>query len=241
MYQLNRGLLGVSLAMLLFFAPCALGQGSVGINMSSGGPYVMNGVYVGAYSATVNGQASQIICDDWSHDTYLNESWTANVTNFSNLSSSTQPIWSSKSGASTLYADAAWLATQMFVPANQNNNAQGYLAYALWSLFNPSALNGLSTSQLAGVNAWLAKIPAGLTPSQFANFFIYTPDLSKSITCGGGSCPTAPPQEFLGFISAPEGGAALLYLLLAAASCFGAIVLRHRRQAYVTAGVRYRT
>jgi hypothetical protein len=234
MYRVNRGLLGVGLAMLMFLVPCALGQGSVGINMSSGGPYVMNGVYVGPYSATVNGQASQIICDDWAHDTYLNESWTANVTNFSNLGSSSLPMWLGKSGASTLYADAAWLATQMLLPANQSTSAEGYLAYALWSLFNPNALNGLSASQMAGVNSWLYKIPAGLTPSQYANFFIYTPDLSKSITCGGGNCPTAPPQEFLGFISAPEGGAALLYLLLAAASCFGAIVLRQRRQASVS-------
>jgi hypothetical protein len=232
MYRANRGLLGVSLAMLLVVVPCAFGQASVGITMNSGGPYVMNGVYVGAYSATVNGQSAQIICDDWADNTYLNESWTANVTNFSNLGSSKTPMWGKS--ASTLYADAAWLATQMFVPANQNTNTQGYLAYALWSLFNPSALNGLSSSQLAGVNSWLGKIPGGLTPSQFANFFIYTPDLTKSITCSGGPCPTAPPQEFLGF-TVPEGGAAALYLLMAAFSCFGTIVVRHRQQASVAA------
>jgi len=193
----------------------------------------MNGVYVGAYNATVNGQSAQIICDDFSDDTYLNESWTANVTNFSKLTSSNLPLWSGNKNASTLYADAAWLATQMLAPANQNTNEQGYLAYALWSLFNPSALNGLSSSQLKGVNYWLGLIPSGLTPSQYANFLIYTPDLTKSITCDGGNCPTpGPPQEFLGF-SVPEGGSALLYLLLAAVSCFGAIVLRYRRQAYI--------
>jgi len=228
MDRLNRGVVGVGLAMLLFLVPCALGQGSVGISMSTGDQYSMNGVYVGPYNATVNGQATQIICDDFSHDTYLNESWTANVTNFSNLSSSSTPMWTSQSNSSTLYAEAAWLATQMFKPANENNSTEGYLAYALWSLFNPNALKGLSTSQLQGVNYWLSMIPAGLTPSQFANFFIYTPDLTKSITCGSGSCPTAPPQEFLGFISAPEGGSALLYLLLAALSCFGAVSLRRR-------------
>ncbi len=232
MCRANRSLLGVGLAILLFFVPGALGQASVGITMNSGGPYVMNGVYVGSYTATVNGQSSQIICDDWSDSTYLNESWTAKVTNFSNLGSSKTPMWSGQTNASTLYADAAWLATQMFVPANQNTNTQGYLAYALWSLFNPSALNGLSSSQLAGVDAWLSKIPNGLTPSQFANFFIYTPNLSQPITCGGSSCPSAPPQEFLGF-TVPEGGPALPYLLLAALACFGAIALRHRRQTSV--------
>ena len=233
MVGVNRGLYGIGLAMLLLVAPFAFGQGSVGINMNNGGPYVMNGVYVGAYNATVNGQSSKIICDDFSDDTYLNESWTANVTSFSNLGSSKTPMWTSQNNSSTLYADAAWLATQMLAPANQSNNVQGYLAYALWSLFNPNALKGLSSTQLGGVNYWLSMIPAGLTPSQYANFFIYTPDLTKSITCGGGNCPTAPPQEFLGFVSAPEGGAALLYLLLAAASCFAAIAVRHRRQANV--------
>ncbi|MGA8151640.1 MAG: hypothetical protein WB952_11870 [Terriglobales bacterium] len=234
MYRANRGLLGVGLAMLLVVVvPCAFGQGSVGISMSDGGPYTMNGVYVGQYDATVNGTPAQIICDDFSHDTYLNESWTANVTNFSNLGSSTTPMWSGKSNALTLYADAAWLATQMTMSANKNNSTEGYLAYALWSLFNPSALNGLSSSQLKGVNYWLGMIPGGLTPSQYANFFIYTPDLTKPITCGGGTCPTAPPQEFLGF-SVPEGGAPMLYLLLAAFACFGAIALRHRRHEYVS-------
>ena len=201
--------------------------------MIDGGPYSMNGVYVGPYNATVNGQTSHIICDDFADDTYSNESWTANVTTFSNLGSSNTPMWSSKLGASTLYADAAWLATQMSKPANQNKYTEGYLAYALWSLFNPNALNGLSSSQLQGVDNWLSQIPSGLTPSQYANFFIYTPDLSKSITCGGGTCATAPPQEFLGF-KVPEGGSALLYLLLAAVTCFGAMILRHRRQAFVS-------
>jgi len=239
MSQGKRGLWGAGLAMLLFFVPCAVGQGSASINMNNGGPYSMNGVYVGPYNATVNGQSAQIICDDWAHDTYQNESWTANVTNFSNLGSSQVPMWSGQSGASTLYADAAWLATQMVSTEKQTglsqtqiNNTEGYLAYALWSLFNPNALNGLNSSQLQGVDAVLSSIPNGLTPSQYANFFIYTPDLSQPITCNGGNCPTHPPQEFLGF-TVPEGGSALLYLLLAAVSCFGAIVLRHRRQMYV--------
>ena len=62
--------------------------------------------------------------------------------------------------------------------------------------------------------------------------------MTKSITCGGGTCPTAPPQEFLGF-TVPEGGPVLLYLLLAAVSCFGGIVLRHRRQANVVREITY--
>jgi len=230
MYQANRGFLWVGLAILLVLAPCAFGQGSVSLSLTSGGPYTMNGVYVGPYTGTVNGHSAQIICDDYSHDSYVNESWTANVTSMSNLSSSSTPMWSSKSNSSTLYADAAYLASEMFDSKNQSSSAEGALAFALWSLFNPNALNGLNSTQLAAVQAVLNGIPAGLTPGQYANFFIYTPDLSKPITCNGGTCPTAPPQEFFGFISAPEGGSAISYLLLAGLSCFGAIWVRSRRQ-----------
>jgi len=224
----NRGLWAGLASLLLFLTPCAFGQGSVNINLTSGGPYVMNGVYVGPYSATVNGQSTQIICDDFSHDSYVGESWTANVTNFSNYNG-TGTLWSSLSNASTLYADAAWLATQMFKPANENSTTEGYLAFALWSLFNPSATKGLSTAQLSQVNWWLSQIPKNLSPSQFANFFIYTPNLTKPITCNGGPCPTAPPQEFLGFLSAPEGGPAIAYLMLGLASCMAAIWRRPRK------------
>jgi len=216
---------------ILCCVPCAFGQGSVGITLTSGGPYVMNGIYVGPYTGSVNGQSTQIICDDFKDDSFINESWTANVTNFSNLGSSSTPKWSSLNNSSTLYADAAWLASQMLLPANQNTTTEGYLAYALWSLFNPNGLAGLNSTQLAGVEGWLSAIPSGLTPSQFANFFIYTPNTSLPITCSGGPCPTIPPQEFFGFLPAPEGGSALLYLLLAAASCFGAFLIRSRRPA----------
>ena len=217
----------VSAIALFCLVPCAFGQSTVNITMDSGGPYIMNNVYVGAYTATVNGQSAQIICDDYAHDTWIGESWTANVTNYSNLGSSTT-LWSGLSNASTLYADAAWLATQMFSPANQNSTTQGYLAYALWSLFDSKALSGWSGGQLAGVNAWLAQIPNNLTAAQFSNFFIYTPNLNDSITCNGGPCPTAPPQEFLGF-TVPEGGSPAMYLLLAGITCFGAMWLRRRQ------------
>ena len=205
-------------------------QNQSNMDLTSGGPYVMNSIYVGPYSGTANGQAIQIICDDYSDDSYLNESWTANVTNLSNVGSSATPMWSGYSDASTLYADAAWLGTQMFVPANENTATEGYLAYAIWSLFNPNALTGLSTSQLNGVETWLGEIPQGLTPGDFPNFAIYTPDTSFAITCNGGPCPTSPPQEFLARV--PEGGSPLAYLLLAAAVCFGAIVLRFRSAAF---------
>ena len=93
--RVSRFFVCVVLSALAGLAPCAFGQ-QVGITMNSSEPYVMNGIYVGPYNATVNGQSAQIICDDFADDTYLNQSWTANVTTFSNLTS-----WRSRCGASS--------------------------------------------------------------------------------------------------------------------------------------------
>ncbi|HXY03950.1 MAG TPA: hypothetical protein VEI49_10255, partial [Terriglobales bacterium] len=106
---------------VLGFASFAYGQGSASMTLLSGGPYSMNGVYVGPYTGTINGQNAQIVCDDFKDDSWINESWTANVTSFSNVGSSSVPKWSSLANSSTLYADAAWLATQMLMSKNQNN------------------------------------------------------------------------------------------------------------------------
>jgi hypothetical protein len=216
-------------AVALCCAPCALGQGQVNITLTSAGSNVMDGVYVGPYNATVNGVSTQIICDDFVDDSYVGESWTANVTTLSNLSGT-------KWGNSTqLYDEAAWLATQMLSGTYSGNATQvGYLAYALWAVFAPTQVEswlGANSAAWAAVQGWLNSACAQkFTPGEFANFFIYMPNLNYPITCNGGSCPTAPPQEFFGFISAAEGGSTLMYVLLTALICMGAIWFRSRRQ-----------
>jgi hypothetical protein len=216
--------------VLLCFAPCALGQ-QVNINLTSAGNDVMNGVYVGPYNATVNGTSTQIICDDFVDDSYVGESWTANVTTLANLNGTK---WGSMAGATTLYDEAAWLATQMLSPTYSGNATQvGYLAYALWAVFQPSAVQswlGANSATWLAVQNWLSSAAAQqFTPGEYANFFLYTPNLNYSITCNGQPCPTAPPQEFFGFISAPDGGSTLLYLLVTMLVSLGAIWLRSQQ------------
>jgi hypothetical protein len=222
--------LGVA-AIALCFAPCALGQSQVNISLTSAGNNVMDGVYVGPYSATVNGTPTQIICDDFTDETYVGESWTANVTTLSNLNGTK---WGGMANATTLYDEAAWLATQMLSPTYSGNPTQvGYLAYALWAVFAPSAVEswlGANSAAWQAVQGWLNTAAAQhFTPNEFANFFIYTPNLSFPITCNGQSCANTPPQEFFGFLSAADGGSTLLYLLLVTMVCAGAIWLRSRR------------
>jgi hypothetical protein len=188
--------------------------------MTGAGNNVMAGVYVGPYYATVNGVANTaVICDDFADESYIGHSWNYTANNFSSLGSA---LWGSQTSN---YDAAAWLTLQMLSLNGSASNATqvGYLSYAIWSLFDKGALNGLSSTQLAGVDAWLAKVPGNLNPGQFANFLLLTP---QGCTNGPGSCPG---QEFMMMV--PEGGAAAMYLLLAGLTCFGAMLYRRRRQA----------
>jgi hypothetical protein len=232
MTRTGRNLWLAMAAMVLCLAPCALGQGQVNISLTSAGSNVMDGVYVGPYTGTVNGTSTQIICDDFVDDSYVGESWTANVTTLSNLNGTK---WGGMANATTLYDEAAWLATQMLSPTYKGDATQvGYLAYALWAVFQPSAVKswlGANSVAWQAVQGWLNLSAAQkFTPGEFANFFLYTPNLNFSITCNGKPCATAPPQEFFGFLSAPEGGSTLMYLLLTTLACVGAMWLRSRRQ-----------
>jgi hypothetical protein len=121
------------------------------------------------------------------------------------------------------YEAAAWLTLQMLSLNSNSGNAMqvGYLSYAIWSLFDKNALNGLNATQLAGVNWWLGQVPLNLTTSQFSNFVILTPQ-----GCTPGTCPG---QEF--FQVMPEGGSAAIYMLVAGLTCFLAIRFRSRQPA----------
>ena len=204
---------GVVALALLCFAPCAFASSS--LTMTGAGSNVMGGVYVGPYYATVNGVANtMVICDDFADDSVIGHSWNFTANNFSTLGSA---LWGNQTKN---YETAAWLTLQMLsLNSNPSNATQvGYLSFAIWSLFDKSALSGLNSTQLAGVNSWLGKVPSNLTPGQFANFVLLTP---QGCTNGPGSCPG---QEF--FQVMPEGGSAAMYLLLAGLTCFGGMRLR---------------
>jgi len=208
---------GVAAVALLCLAPCAFAD-SNSLTLTGAGNNVMGGVYVGPYYATVNGVANTpVICDDFGDDSVVGHSWNYTPNNFSTLGSA---LWGNQTQN---YEAAAWLTLQMLsLNSNPSNSTQvGYLSYAIWSLFDKAALNGLNATQLAGVNSWLAKIPQNLTLAQFANFVILTPQ-----GCTPGSCPG---QEFLEVM--PEGGSAALYLLCAGLACFGAMRFRRRQPA----------
>ena len=203
---------------LLFVGPSLFGA-TVSMDLTGvGNGAIYYGVYISPYTATVGGVTNTtVICDDFADDSVIGHSWNFTPNSFSTLGSA---LWGNQTQT---YEAAAWLTLQMLsLSGNPSNNTQvGYLSYAIWSLFDKGALNGLTSTQLAGVNSWLAKIPLNLTPGQFANFVILTPK-----GCTPGSCPG---QEF--FEVVPEGGSAAMYLLFAGLACFGAMLFRPRRHA----------
>ena len=222
---------------LLCLAPGLLAQ----VNMQINNPpsnNVLDGIYVGSYSATNTdtGAQIQITCDDFKDNSDYNKT-TYNSSAFGNFSNT---LWGSLVGAATLYKEAAWLTLGML---NQSGLAQGYSSYAIWAVFDATdvlnwlkqyndtaacnavfgAGNNCSSTQVTS-GGLLSNAQQNYINGNYSNFLIFTPQGCK----GAGSCAE---QEFLELMPVPEGGSALLYLLLAGISCFGAMFYARRRRA----------
>jgi len=175
------------------------------------------GVFVDPYTATVGGVANtSVICDDWSNNSYVGESWTANVTTVSSLGTSSTPMFGTLSQANNptlggvaltqaqLYDEVAWLGTQLL--ANPTNYAnQVAVSFALWELtYNatgsgveapaPSAfLAGSAESGLQStITTLLANAQNAVLNQHYngAGWEILTPNTSYSISCSGSGCPS---------------------------------------------------
>lgn len=219
-----RRCLGAAVTVILCFASAAFAT-SVTVTVTAGNPNVLDGYSVGPYTATVNGVANtQVICDDFPDKTTLKTPYTDTVNSFSDLGNT---LWgsylmSSNGGnhsltyVTPLYDEAAWLTLQLLNPANASQ--LGNIQFAIWAIFSSSALTRDPNAQ-----SWLtlaqAQVPSFYS-GEFSNFLILTPSCSN----GPGSCNG---QEF--FEVVPEGGSAMMYLLLASLSCFGAMLFCSRR------------
>lgn len=193
------------------------------------GTNVLAGVYVGAYTATINGVSTPVVCDDFGDESYIPEAWTANVSTFSNLSG---VKWAQgQSNQTQFYDEAAWLIQQMYAPANSSQ--VGEIQFAIWGVFNTSAIPYLSSYNSAdGKSAgnWLTDAgKQSFTPGEFSDFSIYTPT-GAAPSCNGHSCPSSPPQEFMTY-STPEPSVAII--LAADLLIFGLAVIGLRRRGYL--------
>jgi hypothetical protein len=226
-------LAGVIFGVLLCFAlPAAAQNSNLSFNGGFQGAVWCGGsegcVGTGYYDGTINGQQAGpggagglgMICDDYNHNVYPGESWTANGIDAANLNSSN--IGSTQFGSKiglTGYTELAYVVNLMFT-TNPNANQQSIYSQVIWAL-----TGGVSSSQLSSAALTLYKwvvANAGSLPSlsTYVNLMLYTP------TNQGGDGP----QEMWGQnMQAAEGGAAFLYMLLAGVACFVPIY-RSRKQ-----------
>lgn len=189
-------------ALLLAVAPAALAD-TANMDLTGAGSNIVGNVYVGPYTATINGATTPVICDDYSHDSYLNQPWTAYVSSLPSLTN----VRFTSGNETQNYDEVAYLATILFSISGNNKEADA-LQFAIWDIFDSTdvqnAIGGTSlftdSTDIYGVTYWLKQAASQTyTPGEFANILIYTP------TSGGD------PQEFI--VETPEPGTILLLCL----------------------------
>jgi PEP-CTERM motif len=107
----------------------------------SGG--VQGDVYTSPYLATVGGNTNvAIICDDFTHDVFMNETWTANVSSFADLSGAR--FWKGTQAATVPFYDEAAFLTDKYILSGSSQS--GDASFAVWAIFSPS--------QTIGAHGW---------------------------------------------------------------------------------------
>jgi len=218
--------LGYFAVMVFLFcmAPAALAQNTASMTLTGAGNNVLGGVYVGPYTATIDGVSTQVICDDWQDESDINETWTANVNTLSPLSNPGELKWGNNQ---LLYDQVGWLINQMLAPpatcpAGGTCDIVGDISFALWELTYCSVNScpsvstsgtpfaNLSGNDLTNAENWLSAAEkltsSSFTAGEFSSWTIYTPS------------PGPPPQEF---ITTPESPT----LLLLGTDLFGLVAL----------------
>jgi hypothetical protein len=241
-----------TVAPVVFLASLVGAQTSVTVTgVGSGASY--DGIYLSPYYATVGGVTNvPVICDDFSDESILGKGYSASVTQFSGING-TNTSWGVAGANIALYGAVGYLAQQVLAQI-PGSNQQTIDTYALWAVFDPSGVESylknnpvtsgsLTTSYLcdqifggtggcttstAGNGSLLWNAEHDYTTSEFAGMEILSPEGANGSLCSAGSGCAA--QEF---ITVPEGGTALLYLLFAGFACFGAMFVRSRQQGYV--------
>jgi hypothetical protein len=251
-----RTILMVSLAC--FFSALGLRADTVSMTLTNPPPgNTLGDVYVDPYTATVNGVSTAVICDDWSDNTYTDETWTANVTNEAEVSTANPAPKFGDNQA--LYNEVTWLADQMLPATSQNATEDTELSIAIWDLtYGANGTNEETPAPLAYLETYGTSseygqaitdiceaegtaagggLCAGTNYAGEAGYIsandweILTPT-SAAPTCSGAACPTAPPQEFLVEVAAEPSSLALLAVELLLMAGFAGFVRWRRSRTY---------
>jgi hypothetical protein len=193
---LKRTLLVLALAMFGTALPAVAGP--VNIKLTGVGGANQGGVYVAPYYLSINGGSPvSVICDDFSHEVNILETWTATIHSFSNLNGTRFGTADTQE-----YEEAAWLYTQYLGDASQAGN----INFALWALFTPSTTS--SSGYTSGAAEWYTEAvdwyDAGAKGVDFNDFKVITP---TNLTG-----PNSPQEylEYCGTSPTPEPSSLLL-------------------------------
>jgi hypothetical protein len=213
---IGKFLLGLA-AVVLCVAPSALADTSM--NLTGPGNNPVDGIYVGPYYATVNGVVgTPVICDDFSDESYIPETWSATSTSVAGVNVLSPVDFFGVDGQQG-YDAVASLAESLFSLSTSDPNYSkdaAVLQYAIWDIFQPgNALLGTGVAGyltnypdttllgLAQADA-AAALSASYTPGSFSNILILTPDSNQPMSCSTTSGESCPPQEFI--VQTPEPG-----------------------------------
>jgi hypothetical protein len=139
---------------------------------NAGANFVMGGVYTSPYGISINsGSPVSLICDDFTTDISLGESWTAIPTTFDAIADNTNPAGTPKFTPVDIqnYATVAVLAAELMSLPNLASVQAGEISYALWDVFDPTLLNSTSnpygsitSGQLSAAQGYLAQAEAAV-------------------------------------------------------------------------------
>jgi hypothetical protein len=210
---------------LLCSAPNVVAQQTLELTGVNGNNYA--GIYIGPYDIQVgqNGPTYGMICDDFNDDISIGSTWTAKPISVSGATLS-QTMFGGQQGALAGYEEVAALSYAILF-GNQGATTNSLMQYAIWAVFSPTAVqNWLMANDgsnyandwktIQGYITWASQ---HTSQSLLSEFVVWTPQNCQSGNCGA--------QEMFQFV--PEGGTALMYLLLAGLFCFGAMWVKSRR------------